>query len=178
MSEFSLDEAMENNASALGRIIRRVATLRHEDAGRRPLNGGWSAGEHLEHLAISDVNILAVVKKLLERLEQHPPAAGSGSVPAVSIDEVLLRAGREKYRAAAGAVPKGGQSPSDSLARLSDIHRQLESLKARIEAVPLHGASFPHRVFGPLSLGQWVAFVGIHEERHLGHIERVLESLR
>jgi hypothetical protein len=35
---------------------------------------------------------------------------------------------------------------------------------------------FPHWVFGPLTLAEWVALIGAHEERHLGQIESILDS--
>jgi hypothetical protein len=63
---------------------------------------------------------------------------------------------------------------SESLRKLDNIHMQLRALHPRLRSVDLGLVRFPHWVFGPLTMGQWIAFIGAHEERHLGQIESIL----
>jgi hypothetical protein len=72
--------------------------------------------------------------------------------------------------------PRGGVAVADSLARLRESRAAFEALRPRIERADLSAATYPHPSFGPLNLYQWLAFVGIHEERHLNQIERLLRD--
>jgi hypothetical protein len=67
---------------------------------------------------------------------------------------------REKYE------PTGTVELPESLRLLRHAHQQLELLKPRLEAIDPAAVSFPHWVFGPLTLGQWLLFMGYHIQRH------------
>lgn len=36
---------------------------------------------------------------------------------------------------------------------------------------------YPHPVFGPMDVAQWVDFIGIHEERHLAQLKEALDGI-
>jgi hypothetical protein len=174
MAEHTLESALAYDESVLERITARTSGLSADVSTRLPAGGGWSVAGHLEHVTSTTESIVGLVEKLLARLEANPPGAGAQSAPALRLDDLLERSAREKYEAAEASKPKGNLAVPDALARLAAAHRRLEDLRGRLAVVPLHAISFPHRIFGPLSLGQWIAFVGVHEERHLGHIETLL----
>jgi len=173
--EHSLDSALAYDESVLVRIVARTSDLSADESSRKPAAGGWSAVEHLEHLTATTEAVVGLIEKLLGKLEANPPDGGASMTPALKFDDLIDRSSREKYEAAESSKPKGNVPVPDALARLTAAHRRLDLLRPRLAAVPLHAISFPHRIFGPLSLGQWVAFLGVHEERHLRHIEKVLE---
>jgi hypothetical protein len=43
-----------------------------------------------------------------------------------------------------------------------------------VEATDLNATGYPHPAFGPLNLYEWLAFIGIHEARHLRQVEALL----
>ena len=51
----------------------------------------------------------------------------------------------------------------------------LEQLRPRFASAD-YSRLMPHPAFGPLNAAQWLAFVGMHEERHLRQIKRLLEA--
>jgi hypothetical protein len=174
MSEYTLPEALAFDDSVLARLTACTSSMTADEATRRPASGGWSVGEHLEHVTLTTEAIVGLATKLLAKLEAHPPDNAGSIQPVLRLDDLLDRAGREKYQAAESSLPTGRLPIPEALSRLEEAHRRLAALQPRFSAVSLHAISFPHRVFGPLTLGQWIAFVGVHEERHLRHIERIL----
>ncbi|KHL95509.1 hypothetical protein QW71_12445 [Paenibacillus sp. IHB B 3415] len=40
-----------------------------------------------------------------------------------------------------------------------------------------HDELYPHPVFGPMDVAQWVDFIGIHEERHLAQLKEALDGI-
>jgi hypothetical protein len=46
----------------------------------------------------------------------------------------------------------------------------------RADGLALETLSFPHRVFGPLDLYQWLLFLDAHENRHTEQIAELLEE--
>jgi hypothetical protein len=52
----------------------------------------------------------------------------------------------------------------------------LRALQPRIEATDLSAFTYPHPAFGPLNFYQWLALIGLHEQRHLNQIESVLKA--
>jgi hypothetical protein len=91
-----------------------------------------------------------------------------------SLDEQVEQARTRKFVAPEEVRPSGAVSLADSLARLRKSRAALEALRPRIERADLSAATYPHPSFGPLNLYQWLAFIGIHEQRHLDQIERLL----
>ena len=63
-----------------------------------------------------------------------------------------------------------------SLKVLQGVQAELLNLRPRLEVVDPTLVRFPHWIFGPLDLAQWLAFVGIHEERHLDQIQAIIAS--
>jgi len=72
------------------------------------------------------------------------------------------------------ARPKGEAHLSDSLTRLRHTREELHALRARIEGADLNTVSYPHPAFGPLNVYEWLAFIGVHEARHLRQAEAML----
>jgi hypothetical protein len=160
----SYAQVLEHKRVVLARIRRALAAMEPEHLVRVPPGGGWSVAGVLEHLALVGESVLAVVEKLLAR------AAASGSPPAVL--HVDLSRWVEEYRGKsiktrAPFEPTMGADAASSLARLEAVTRRLEALEPRVAAVDPASTTFRHWVFGPLSLGEWLVFLGLHEERHL-----------
>ena len=53
---------------------------------------------------------------------------------------------------------------------------ELHGLRPKLEAIDLSGMTYPHPAFGPLNLYQWLALIGMHEDRHLRQVESIMSS--
>ena len=74
--------------------------------------------------------------------------------------------------------PEGSMKIAESLAGLQQSRAALHKLRPRLEAVDLSNAKFPHPAFGTMNLYYWLAFIGLHEARHLRQIAEILAASR
>ena len=116
--------------------------------------------------------------KIFERLLAQAESAGvksDGTLnPPISFLEIAQVAKDKKFDAPERVVPQGTQSVAESLIKLQETRNKLNELRPRIIATDLSTSMFPHPAFGNLNLYQWLAFIGLHEYRHLMQIERIL----
>jgi hypothetical protein len=178
MAEYTIEGALQHGSEVLRRIEMAVRGILEAELVRRPDPDHWSVHEHVEHLVLVGGQILAVSSKLLARVEAKGGSADDATLPPADFGELVERSREVKLSAPRGAVPGGTVSVDVSLARLREIHEKVESLRPRLLSVSPHSEIFPHPAFGPLTLGQWIALLGVHEERHLKHIQRILGSDR
>lgn len=178
----SVAEILSSIAETRARFLGRVENLSDEQAALRAAPGSWSIAEIVEHLAVSEPRVRMLLEKLVGKAESDGHARGASGgggarFPApVSIAEQVERSRVEKYDAPEAIRPTGGASVKDSLARLREARAAVEQLRPRLERVDGRAVRFPHPAFGPLDLYQWLAFLGMHEERHLRQIESILEA--
>jgi hypothetical protein len=171
----SLDEIWNAKKSALQRIRRIVEHVTPAGVHFRPSDGSWTIAENLEHLSITGSQTVSLVEAMLRKTEEAG-ASNPGGALAISVQSYFERSQREKYRTREQFVPSGRVDGADSLQVLSGIEQQLLALGPRLEIVDLTYASFPHWIFGRLQLGQWLAFVVLHEERHCDQIVSIVDS--
>lgn len=164
------------------RLVERVEPLTEERRTARAAENTWTVAEIVEHLSITERGLLKVMSQMLAGVEA---AAGAGSptktdaaapvaIQPFSLDAYIERARGEKYEAPEFIRPTGAAAVADSLAHLAASRAELENLRPRFERADLSAQLFPHPAFGPLNLYQWLAFIGIHEARHLNQIDRLL----
>ena len=144
--------------------------------GFRTGKGGWSIENVLEHLALVEGPLVRLITTLTEKAE----AATGSNPPAhsfeVSLEPHLQQSKSEKYVTRDKFEPPGKMNAAESLTVLHQVQDELLSLRPRLQLVDPTLARFPHWIFGPLDLAQWLAFVGVHEERHLGQIHAIIAS--
>lgn len=176
MNYHSLAELFAAKSAALERLHHRVQGLTSAEASFQPTNGGWSIAEIVEHLSIVEDQLLKLITTLLKKTEEAGRTNPMMLSFEVSLQSILERSQTEKYSTRDKFLPTGKMTVSHSLQMLRDIQTQLHSLQPRLQSVDLTFATFPHWIFGPLNLGQWLAFIGLHEERHLAQIGSILTS--
>lgn len=186
----SIADIFDANAEVHRRLTARLETLDATRAAERSAPDAWSVTQIVEHLALIQEQMTKLFQKLLQKAEagRHAAAAampglderaGASTAPAFapfSLDELIERGRDRKFDAPESVRPQGGLSLLDALARLRDARARFLELRPRLEQIDLASLHFPHPLFGPLNLYQWLAFIGTHEERHLRQIERLLES--
>lgn len=174
----SVPQIFETIDATRERIYKRAEGLNDVELKARPDPGAWSVAEIIEHLTLIEGRLLGLMKMMLLKAEGARTESNAAPVEMkpFSLEQFVERARREKYSAPESAHPSGKDALPDILTRMRRTREELRSLKPRIEATDLSAFVYPHPVFGPLNFYQWLAFIGIHEERHLAQIEKALAS--
>lgn len=175
MTYNSIAEVFAANKEVRRRLVERVEGLSEEQRSARGADGTWSAADIIEHLSLTERRITRALEGML------PQEAGGGDGKAsnftpFSLDTYIERANAQKFEAPEYIRPRGVPY-GESLAHLRESRAALEGLRPRFDTADLT-AQFPHPAFGPLNLAQWLAFVGVHEERHLKQLERHIETMK
>lgn len=173
MAYQSVAEIFEKIDETRARLYNRVDGLSPAQEKFRPTPDAWSVAEIVEHLSIMEQRLSGLLRMMLMKAETA--GDGQGFSP-FSLDKHIERSLKEKYTAPETVRPSGGVSLADSLTGLRRSRAALHELRPKFEARDLSHMTYPHPVFGPLDLYQWLAFIGIHEDRHLRQIEAVLSS--
>jgi uncharacterized damage-inducible protein DinB len=171
-----LTEILAVKERALAGIEEYTRSLSIAELRFQPMSGRWSIENTLEHLALVEGPLIRLITTLTEKA-----AAATGPNPPlhsfeVSLEPYLERSRTEKYVTRDKFAPTGTVKAADSLNVLRNVHAELLNLRPRIQSVDPTLVRFPHWIFGPLDLAQWLAFVGVHEERHLGQIHAIIAS--
>ena len=176
----SVADIYRANDEVRARLVARVEPLDDGAQNFRAEEGCWTVAEIVEHLSVIAHRLTQLATMMVGKVESVAAAAGGAATGAhfkpFSLDEQAERARGQKFVAPEEVRPRGGVRVADSLARLKQSRAALEALRERIERADLSAATYPHPAFGPLNLYQWLAFIGLHEERHLNQIERLLDS--
>ena len=170
----SVAEIFESMAETRERLHKTLDGLDGVRENFRESPERWSIAEIVEHLSMVEGQVEKIAGKILSRAESEGAPAAQGRAPLVDLGDAAERAQKEKFQAPEFALPHGGVALADSLTRLRESRAALERLRPRIEALDLAAYRFPHPVFGPLDLYQWLVVLGLHEERH----RRQIESLK
>jgi hypothetical protein len=173
----SVPEIYEHIDRTRARLVSAVEGLSEGQQTFTPAADRWSVAQLVEHLAIVEGNVAALLDKLLVKAEESGPASPPDDFEPVSIKEFVERARSEKYEAPERIRPTG-LALDDSLARLKDSRAALHALRPRLERADGRALRFPHPAWGPLDLYQWLLFVGAHEGRHLAQIEALKETMK
>ena len=160
------------------RLYNRVESLNEEQANARPEANAWSAAEIVEHLTIMEERLVRMMKVMLTKAERASLKSDRAMVEIkpFSLDELVARSRNERYIAPDAMRPSGTVRLAHLLVRLRQSRVELRSLRPRIEATDLSAVTYPHPAFGPLNFYQWLAFIGLHEERHLRQLESVMAA--
>lgn len=160
---------MEHNDKIREELLESVSYLSDEQLNKKPEEATWSIMQNLEHLYLME---RVVVQRMAKELKYNPEP--TSEVP------IAMLLNRSKKIDAPDFL-----MPSNDFISLKEIKSKLEeSREALIHFVSntseedLTNRAMNHRLFGKLSLKQWVALIGYHEQRHLKQIEEVKEALQ
>jgi uncharacterized damage-inducible protein DinB len=171
-----LGEILAAKQQALAMIEQSTGNLSAAQLNFKPAGGGWSIENVLEHLALVEEPLVRLITSLTDKAA----AAAGPNVPVhsfeVSLEPYLERSRTEKYVTRDKFEPSGDVRAADSLKVLRNVQTEVLNLRPRLQSVDPRLVRFPHWLFGPLDLAQWLAFVGVHEERHLGQINAIIAS--
>ena len=145
----------------------------------RPAQGRWSVAEVLEHLAMVD---RFFAKRIADAIAEAR-AAGLGPerrprdpLPA---DVALKMKDRAQRREARDAVkPTGAVETTVAWDDLDRARQEVRDAVAGADGLALGGITMEHRLFGSLSVYQWVELTAAHEIRHADQIREIGVSLQ
>jgi len=160
---------------SLARVGRRLALPEELLRARTPVSG-WSALEHLFHLALANDMSLKNARNLARgrgRLITELPKPGERDPRA---DDILAR----------GRLPRGTQAPRFvtpparvDLELAREIHAETAAA-ASAEDLGLSDApattGIPHQALGVLSGAEWIRFARMHSAHHLAIVAAVLRA--
>ena len=170
----SVTEIYEAIDKTRSKLISTAENLTEEQKKARENEQGWTAPEIIEHLGIVESGLVGMFEKLLSEAESAGLKSDGTLNPPISFLEIAKAAKDKKFDAPKHVVPQATQSVAESLIKLQENRNKLSELRPRIEVTDLSNSMFPHPAFGNLNLYQWLAFIGLHEYRHLMQIERIL----
>jgi hypothetical protein len=185
----SIADIYAANDSVRRKLAARVENLSEAQQNFRPGEGAWSITEIIDHLSITEQNMVQLIGMLLKKSEGATAAhnAGEGvagadtgaSAPTFrpfSLDSFIEQVRDVKLNAPEQVRPGGTATLAAALANLERTRAAIEALRPRLEAATHDAATYPHPAFGEFNAAQWLAFIGLHESRHLRQIENLMAA--
>jgi uncharacterized damage-inducible protein DinB len=160
------------------RLTETVSGLTENELNYRPDENSWTAAELVEHVAKTEASLVPLVVRLLKNAEADGAASDGTLNPPVSLIDEHEMVKNAKLQAPEMIRPEGAATLAESLAKLNETRETIRGLRARVEAVDSSNTAFPHPFIGKMNLYQWLAFIGLHEARHLAQIEKILARAR
>lgn len=157
-------------------ILALVSGLSEEEFARGTA-GEWSPAQIIEHMVIAETGASKVIRKMLkERGGALPPYPADDSVLSVADLRVDPRRATDAPEI---ALPSGTLSKDELLRQAAACREQtLRSLEMLSGADP-RGASFPHPLFGPMNLYEWLyVIVYMHQRIHRTQIASAASGAR
>ncbi|HZT60847.1 MAG TPA: DinB family protein [Pyrinomonadaceae bacterium] len=177
MNYNSVAEIYDDIDAKRASLLRAVEGLSDEQQSFRTSPDRWSAAEIVEHLSMVEASVARLLASLLGKAEAAGSAREGGAAFApVSVAEFVERSRGQKYNAPERARPTGAPL-AESVARLRETRAAVHNLRPRFDGVDGTAVRFPHPAFGPLDLYQWLAFIGLHDARHLAQINALKEAM-
>jgi hypothetical protein len=153
-----------------------VLPLSDPQTAHRIAEDRWTIAEIIEHLALVESRLYRLLNISSNKLEKAAPLLSPPIPLTIEIPDGVERNDFFKVKTQKEYEPTGTASSADSIIKLQNIHDDLNVLRPLLERIDLNAVRFDHWLLGSLSLGQWLAFIAIHEQRHLGQIQHILAS--
>jgi hypothetical protein len=176
MTYTSIGQLYDLKGRVFHTLKQHVLPLSVTQVSFRIAEGQWNVTEILEHLSLVESRLVKLINVFSHKLEKAETWASAEKALIIEIPDGTERNDFMKVRTLEEYEPAGNVSVANSFARLESIHRELLSLRPRLERIDLSATAFDHWLLGSLTLGQWLAFLAIHEQRHLGQIQHILAS--
>ncbi|MCA1566812.1 MAG: DinB family protein [Acidobacteria bacterium] len=197
----SIADIYAANDSVRREFTARVENLSEAQQTFRPAEGAWSIAEIVDHLSITEQNMVQLIGILLKKSEGAAeaginPGDGGGAAAAAaaaaggdartgapapafqpfSLDNFLEQVRDVKLTAPERVRPGGNVTLADALTNLRRTRAAIDAMRPRLETSDLSAATYPHPAFGEFNSVQWLAFIGHHESRHLRQIENLMAA--
>jgi hypothetical protein len=174
-----IDELIDYITEHRRRVHEAVASVPAELREQKPAPDRWSVAEVVEHLALVEQRIAALVTAQVTaaRARGVEPDPDTSSVVA-SYPNVAAVVDRTRKISSPTAVrPTGTVDSEGGTQALVQAHAALVTSLQNANGVNLEHLMQTHPALGPLNLYHWVVSLGLHDARHAAQIREVAESL-
>lgn len=172
-----LEELLKHIDNQRAELLAAVDTVSPSDRGRRPRPEVWSVAEVLEHLVMVEQGVARLIARRIDKMKETLPKETDTEPLFGSLDRFALL-DRENYMEAPDLVRPTGTLPAEeAVPALSESRLALRAALEAGDGLALGAVSAPHVLLGPLTLYQWVLFIGQHECRHAAQIREIGASL-
>jgi uncharacterized damage-inducible protein DinB len=170
-----LQEIWSEVESARASLLGSVAALPEAVFESRAGNGGWSVGEVVHHLCRMEELVTSLLSRQAARAREKGIGPDPGGESLLhSLDHLRIEIVADRLMAPESVAPRAGLGKAELLAMLRESRARLRKTLDDAADVDLSRLQLPHPVFGRIDMYQWVLFIGKHEMRHLGQIQRIL----
>jgi hypothetical protein len=147
---------------------------------RKPAPERWSVAEVLEHLAIVEQQIGALLQRGLRRTTADGPLPpDTDHTPVVpTIDATQLLDRERRLQARQPVLPSRGLTADQAWRELDASRAKLREVVLAADGLVTTSIRAPHPFLGELTFHQWIAFVGFHEARHATQIRSTTAALQ
>jgi hypothetical protein len=136
-----------------------------------PEDGGWSAGQIIEHLWL-------VESLILKNLDGFSNATERPVDKKVELIQTVFSATDKRYDSPEIFVPSRGiKEKSELIRRLETGRRQLANLITTLDLSETLLA-FKHPYLGAFTRLEWVHFIILHSNRHVKQLDRLAASFK
>jgi hypothetical protein len=168
-----LAELMRYTDDRRAELLAAIDNVPPDKRDIRPAPDLWSVAEVLEHLVMVEQGVARLIARRLEKAAGSLPQETETESLIGSLDRFALL-DRENYMAAPELVrPRGTLSAEDAGSALAESRLALRAAVESGDGLALGALTAPHVLLGPLTLYQWVLFIGQHESRHARQIRDI-----
>ena len=144
---------------------------------RTPAPERWSAANIVEHLAIVEARISKILSDRIDEARSGLSAQTSNGPILPTIDYKRMYDRSVRVKAPETAIPTGLDAASAWTA-LENAGSMMRAMLRVNDGLSLSSVTHVHPRFGPLSVYEWVAFLGAHEVRHAAQIREGSTPMR
>jgi hypothetical protein len=155
-------------------LQQAVDSVPEHERATSPRDGAWSVLAVLEHLAIVESRVAALLAARAADARDKglgPDGETTAILPELRLARFLDRGRR--LEAPAGVHPKGEGDLAERWSALERSRAAVRDAIARADGLALADITAPHPIVGPLNMYEWIGFVGAHELRHADQIREI-----
>lgn len=163
---------------ARGAVRAAVAKVPEGLRRTRPAPARWSVAEVLEHLALVDRSFAQRMADAIA--EARVAGLGPENRPRDPLPPAIVHrmADRSEAREAREALrPSGGLDAAAAAAELDAARDAVRQAVSLADGLALGSVSAEHRIFGSLTMYQWVELTAAHEMRHADQIREIGDTV-
>ena len=157
---------LDEQRSALKSAFESIPAEMRDQA---PAPERWSPANVVEHLAIVEARVSKILSERIEEARSGLSAQTSSGPILPTIDYKKIYDRSVRVKAPETAIPTGLDAAS-AWSALENAGSMMRAMLKVNDGLALSSVIHPHPRFGPLSVYEWVAFLGAHEVRHAAQI--------
>jgi hypothetical protein len=160
------------------KLREAVESVPPERRDKPPAPERWSVAGVLEHLALLEARVATLFRtRVAEARAAGLKAETETSSILATFDLNIMLDRGQRIVAPDVLSPKPDTDPEVAWQALEVAWKDFRQAVIEADGLALGEVMHPHRVFGPLTMYQWIAFTGAHEARHALQIREIGEEV-